>query len=53
LEGELHEESFEGRLPLDAECGIEPVRFERLGQLPNDLDIAPGLPTGEPVRAGR
>jgi hypothetical protein len=34
-----------GVLPL-AEMGLEPARFERLGSLPNDMELAPGPPAG-------
>jgi hypothetical protein len=31
------------RYPPEAAIGLEPVRFERLGQIPNDMDLG-GLP---------
>ncbi len=44
--------------PADGCCvlsgmGLEPIGFERLGQIPNDLALAGELPAGGPARPGR
>ena len=36
-----------------AVIGLEPAGFERLGHIPNDLELAGGLPAGGPARPGR
>lgn len=37
-----------GALPFPKEAGVgfEPVQFERLGQVPNDLDVGTAAPSG-------
>ena len=41
---------FEASFPPQAAVGFEPLRFERLGQIPNDLDLGGDLPAAVPSR---
>jgi hypothetical protein len=36
--------------PPEAGIGFEPVQFQRLGQIPNDLGVGVAEPAGAPPR---
>jgi hypothetical protein len=36
--------------PPEAGTGFEPVQFQRLGQIPNDLGVGSGPAAGPPAR---
>jgi hypothetical protein len=39
--------------PTGQTCDVEPIGFERLGQVPNDLSLSGGAPGNGAERTGR